>query len=139
MPDDIVIIGVPGPGDPNVVEIIGELDGTITIPVPDAIVIIGVPGPGDPNVIEIIGELDGTITIPGEPGPELVERVVALEENDAEQDTRLGVLEALSGGGLDVVQELIDTTVATHVQAAEPHPIYDDLPSLTLLFENGLI
>lgn len=25
-----------------------------------------------------------------------------------------------------------------HIAAAEPHPAYDDLPSFTLLFENGL-
>lgn len=40
---------------------------------------------------------------------------------------------------LSVVQELIDTTVAAHRQSAQPHPAYDDIPSLTLIFENGLI
>lgn len=71
-------------------------------------------------------------------GP-LTGRVDTLEASDVEQDSRLDVLEALSGGGLDAVQELIDDTVAVHVDAAEPHPVYDDLPSLQLLFENGLI
>lgn len=40
---------------------------------------------------------------------------------------------------LEVVQDMIDTTVAAHGQAAEPHTAYDDLPSLRLIFENGLI
>jgi len=26
-----------------------------------------------------------------------------------------------------------------HVESNAPHPAYDDLPSLTLLFENGLV
>ena len=35
----------------------------------------------------------------------------------------------------------IDGNVAIqeHVQSTTPHPAYDDLPSLNLLFENGLI
>lgn len=40
---------------------------------------------------------------------------------------------------LGLVQTMIDTTVQVHVVAPEPHPVYDDLPSLRLLFENGLI
>ena len=32
-----------------------------------------------------------------------------------------------------------DTLLAPHVSDPTPHPAYDDLPSLTLLFENGLI
>lgn len=48
-----------------------------------------------------------------------------------------------SGGstGIDpvTVQVMINDSVAEHVQAAQPHPYYDDLPSLTLLFENGLV
>ena len=44
-----------------------------------------------------------------------------------------------SNQDMEAIQDLIDTTVTGHVQAPEPHPAYDDLPSLTLLFENGLI
>jgi hypothetical protein len=29
--------------------------------------------------------------------------------------------------------------LAEHIVAPEPHPAYDDIPSLTVLFENGLI
>ena len=39
----------------------------------------------------------------------------------------------LSDGGAS------DEAVLAHINAMTPHPIYDDLPSLTLLFENGLI
>lgn len=31
------------------------------------------------------------------------------------------------------------TAVAEHLADLTPHPVYDDLPSLVLLFENGLI
>jgi len=40
---------------------------------------------------------------------------------------------------LGVIQTMIDGTVQTHVSTPEPHPAYDDLPSLQLLFENGLV
>jgi hypothetical protein len=39
----------------------------------------------------------------------------------------------------DDVPDLIDAAITTHVQAPAPHPAYDDLPSLQLLFENGLV
>jgi hypothetical protein len=29
--------------------------------------------------------------------------------------------------------------IEAHVASATPHPAYDDLPSLNLLFENGLV
>lgn len=29
--------------------------------------------------------------------------------------------------------------IEAHIQDPTPHPAYDDLPSITLLFENGLI
>lgn len=31
------------------------------------------------------------------------------------------------------------TELADHVSSPTPHPSYDDLPSLKLLFENGLV
>lgn len=41
-------------------------------------------------------------------------------------------------------KEYVDSTVAdadleAHVQSATPHPHYDDMPSLTLLFKNRLV
>lgn len=76
---------------------------------PDEIVLINVPGPGDPSVVEVVGPGDGVVTVPS--------------------------------GGLDqaFVQDVVDTSLAVHVADETPHPAYDDLPSLRLLFENGLI
>lgn len=36
-------------------------------------------------------------------------------------------------------QTAIDAAIDTHIAAAEPHPAYDDMASLTLLFENALL
>lgn len=40
---------------------------------------------------------------------------------------------------LTAIQGMIDTTVGVHVAAPLPHPAYDDIADLTLIFENGLI
>jgi len=44
-------------------------------------------------------------------------------------------------GGISAAaaQELIDDSITVHEIDPTPHPAYDDLPSLRLLFENGLI
>lgn len=34
--------------------------------------------------------------------------------------------------------QYVDGAVADHVESETPHPVYDNIPSLTLLFENGL-
>jgi hypothetical protein len=44
-----------------------------------------------------------------------------------------------SSQDMEAIGELIDGAVTEHVTDYEPHPAYDDLPSLRLLFENGLI
>jgi len=47
----------------------------------------------------------------------------------------------LQAGGLpaEEVQELIDASIAAHKNEETPHPAYDeDIPSLVVLFENGL-
>lgn len=38
-----------------------------------------------------------------------------------------------------VTAEELAAVVQTHVNNTAPHPVYDDLPSLILLFENGLM
>jgi len=35
--------------------------------------------------------------------------------------------------------EYVDDTVTAHAESATPHPVYDDMPSLTLIFDNGLV
>jgi len=37
------------------------------------------------------------------------------------------------------LQGIIDATLMVHVDEPEPHPAYDDMPTLRLIFENGLI
>ncbi len=32
-----------------------------------------------------------------------------------------------------------DSAVAVHIADTTPHPAYDDLPSMVLIFENGLV
>jgi hypothetical protein len=72
---------------------------------------------------------------------QLTARVGALESSDVEQDGRLTALELGGGGEVDpeALQALIDDSIAVHVQAAAPHPVYDDTPSLSLIFANGLV
>ena len=44
-----------------------------------------------------------------------------------------------TGGDISGVQTLIDATVAGHRNDPTPHPVYDDLPSLALLFRSRLV
>jgi len=37
-----------------------------------------------------------------------------------------------------VSEQFVDDTVTAHAESATPHPVYDDGPSLVLIFENGL-
>lgn len=45
----------------------------------------------------------------------------------------------VAAGDPDAVQELIDASLEAHINAALPHPAYDDIQSLSGLFENGLL
>lgn len=49
----------------------------------------------------------------------------------------VGLLERQGDGIVRPVTR--DAVLAPHIAAPLPHPAYDDLPSLTLLFENGLV
>jgi hypothetical protein len=44
---------------------------------------------------------------------------------------------AESGGGL-TVPEIRERVLEPHIDSSTPHPAYDELPSLALLFENGI-
>lgn len=44
-----------------------------------------------------------------------------------------------TGGDVSGVQALIDDSVTAHALDPTPHPEYDDLPSLSLLFRNRLV
>lgn len=78
-------------------------------------------------------EMPGTIVV--EP-PSIPGAILVPTAGPAGAEGPIGTID---GGGLQVIEDLIDSTVQAHVDAAEPHPAYDDLPSLVLLFENGLI
>lgn len=81
MADDIVLINVPGPGDPSVVEIVGPGDGVVTVPSSSADL-----GPITARVGAVEIELDAHHV-----------RLDTLEASDDEQDDRLLALEAASG------------------------------------------
>lgn len=40
---------------------------------------------------------------------------------------------------IDPNQPVTDAALLAHIQALTPHPTYDEIPSLTLIFENGLV
>ncbi|MER7433121.1 hypothetical protein ABT341_00175 [Pseudonocardia alni] len=82
--------------------------------------------------------------------------VIAIDPDDephlavvAQSDTAAPVYVPGTGGvSLTDVQAALQpyaktvevaSAIGEHVSADTPHPVYDDLPSLTLLFENGLI
>lgn len=46
---------------------------------------------------------------------------------------------APGGAPLATVENLIAAALATHIADPEPHPAYDDIVNLTLLFENRLV
>ncbi len=45
----------------------------------------------------------------------------------------------LPGTDPEEIKRYVEEEVSAHVADPTPHPAYDDLPSLRLLFENGLI
>jgi hypothetical protein len=59
------------------------------------------------------------------------ETQVQWRANDTDDWRTLLVLHDLVAPALDALD--------SHINAAEPHPAYDDIPSLTLLFENKLV
>lgn len=65
-------------------------------------------------------------------------RLDTLEQSDQEQNDRILAIEATSGDP-DAVGNIVNAALSVHVQAAEPHPAYDDMPDLALIFESGLV
>lgn len=51
-------------------------------------------------------------------------------------ETDAGNIGGSSGGA---TENYVDDAISAHSQAQNPHPEYDDLPSLTLLYQNGLV
>lgn len=77
------------------------------------------------------------------PSPEFV-LVDGAIETVASLDTGQTDFVVITSGGPQGVPGPVgpsgaDPRLDIHIQADSPHPKYDDLPSLTLLFENGLV
>lgn len=64
----------------------------------------------------------------GPPGPSAYEVAVANGFTGTEEEWL----------AIFATQDDVTAAVQDHVNAPEPHPAYDDIPSLTLLFENGI-
>lgn len=79
-------------------------------------------------------ESENPILFPGEPGLETDTRKVKYGDGV----THWRELPYSSGGALDL--ELPpDSALAVHITDPEPHPAYDDGPSLTLLYQNAKV
>lgn len=48
-------------------------------------------------------------------------------------------LKTVPGGDVEPIKALIAESVSAHEVDSTPHPAYDDLPSLSIIFENGLV
>jgi hypothetical protein len=69
---------------------------------------------------------------PSEPGHEIDTNKIKLGDGVS----RWSELEYFAG---DFGDGSSDAAVNAHINSSNPHPAYDDIPSLKLLFENGLI
>lgn len=93
---------------------------------------------GDGPLLGVAVYLGGAATGPGVTGPPPASSttLTGLTDVDAPPDVP-GVLERQDDGQVRPVSRA--EVIAAHVTAPAPHPAYDDMPRLTLYFENGLI
>lgn len=84
------------------------------------------------QVVQVDRSVVSVVTVPGASAT----RVDDLLDVNAPPAVA-GLLERQGDGIVRPVTR--DAVLAPHIAAPEPHPAYDDLPSLRLLFENGLI
>jgi hypothetical protein len=87
------------------------------------------------NVIEVTGPSNAAVEVAATPSAVVEVASVqhaAIEVNEATATVIEVAAIWVNAGGID------DLALQTHVQAPLPHPAYDDIPSLKLLFENGL-
>lgn len=101
------------------------------------------PGPGQPIVLPpyVLSPVYAATPINTgwvlpTPPPPAVENLDDLADVDAPPSV-VGLLERQDDQTVRPVS--VDTVIAPHVNSATPHPTYDDLPSLTLIFDNGLV
>ena len=60
------------------------------------------------------------------------------------EDIRLAIGEAVDSAIANnptsgVTNQVLSDAIETHSVSPAPHPVYDDLPSLSLIFKNGLL
>lgn len=93
-------------------------------------------GVGWASVAVVKGE-QGIQGIPGEIGPS--GGVPGADGATGASAYEFAVSEGFEGTEQEWLGQLGSTLVNSHRADLTPHPAYDDLPSLNLLFENGLI
>lgn len=91
---------------------------------------------------------ENPILFPGEPGVETrAGRASKFKIGDgitpwiALPYSPVGSSTGTGGSGLDeeAIADLIELAVANHIASGSPHPVYDDGPSLSLLYENAKV
>ena len=70
---------------------------------------------------------------------EVVQAQVQVVEVTSGTVDVVGVAEAVGPRGPAGSDADATVLLEAHIVAPEPHPAYDDMPDMTLLFENGLI
>lgn len=89
---------------------------------------------GSTTVVEAAGGVPATVEVVASPVEVVtVDRVETVVEVTAVPSVVVEV------SGQPLVTGLGTAALVSHVNSLTPHPTYDDLPSLALIFENGII
>jgi hypothetical protein len=73
------------------------------------------------------------------PVVEVVQETPAVVQVVQEPVTVVEVATIFTGANGGVTDADLAAAITDHVNDTSPHPVYDDMPSTTLIFENGLI
>lgn len=86
------------------------------------------------TVVEAAGDAPATIEVVGSP----VE-VVTVDRADTVLEVVAPQPVVIEVSGQPLVAASDTAALVAHVNSATPHPVYDDMPSLALIFQNGLV
>lgn len=89
---------------------------------------------GDTTVVEAAGDIPAVVEVLASP----VE-VVTVDRVETVVEVTAAAPVVVEVSGQPLVTGLGTAALVSHVNSLTPHPVYDDLPSLALLFENGII